>query len=462
MVFIFDFPLRSPTIEKTDRSKLKVQLNLLDFIPVIRNLRKLKRAKKAKGLEPDTYFVPKGELVLELKDSLGNLIKEKRHSLTMYSAIAWEKLVSDLEIKEDGNLKVYIDNASSDKVYFDNFEIERTEATVAVVVQENHYYPFGMNMKGIEELDLQSLGNTDEHRFQYNGKEKEESFGLNWTDYGFRNLDVQTGRFISVDPLSEKYVSSTSYHYVDNNPISRVDRDGLDWNVSISGSEKDGWNISFSFTGRIINESGKEISEEEMTEYSDRMLNALEKSFTGKSGKNSWSFDRGSSSITSGSEGDLKENEHAIRIADDLTDGNGNSLTGKAQFGQKVIYINSNILDNHPTQGNENFAAKTYAQIGLTANGKATLERTFAHEAGHSAYLMHPIDQSVQDRTGKDYIPKSKLFQVRNLMNQTQWRADAGWGIIFEQAIIMNERFKEGYLNGSQTWLTDNKYEKRE
>ena len=132
-------------------------------------------------------------------------------------------------------MKIYIDNSSADKVYFDEFIIERTEATVAVVVQENHYYPFGMNMKGIEELDLQSLDSKDEHRFQYNGKEKEESFGLNWTDYGWRNMDVQLGRFTKIDRFSEKYYSSTSYHYVLNNPISRIDINGD--SIVVSGSE---------------------------------------------------------------------------------------------------------------------------------------------------------------------------------------------------------------------------------
>ena len=111
-------------------------------MPVIRNLRTLNRAKNAKGLEPDTYFVPKGELVLELRDSTDSLIFEKREKLTISSAVSWEKLVSDFEVSEDGNLSVYIDNSSSDKVYFDEFIIERTEAAVAVVVQENYCQQF--------------------------------------------------------------------------------------------------------------------------------------------------------------------------------------------------------------------------------------------------------------------------------------------------------------------------------
>ena len=281
-------PEISPATTQTIESP-KVQLNLLDFIPVIRNLRALKRAKKAKGLEPDMYFVPKGELVLELRDSTDSLIFEKREKLTISSAIAWEKLISEYEVSEDGNLNIYIDNSSSDKVYFDEFIIERTEATVAVVVQENHYYPFGMNMKGIEELDIQSLDGTDEHRFQYNGKEKEESFGLNWTDYGWRNMDTQLGRFTKIDRFSEKYYSLSSYNYVGNNPISRIDINGdsilvlekyqgmyLEDLAAVFGDKVAdfgfGDNAKLSFTGNKDNYTGDEL------EILNGMLHMIEES----------------------------------------------------------------------------------------------------------------------------------------------------------------------------------------
>ncbi|MCD4817056.1 MAG: hypothetical protein K8S23_00010 [Candidatus Cloacimonetes bacterium] len=68
----------------------------------------------------------------------------------------------------------------------------------AAVVQEDHYYPFGMCLAG---LSFDEGGN--DYKFLYNGKELEDDFKLNWYHYGARYYDPQLGRWMQVDPADE-------------------------------------------------------------------------------------------------------------------------------------------------------------------------------------------------------------------------------------------------------------------
>jgi RHS repeat-associated protein len=90
------------------------------------------------------------------------------------------------------------------------------------IVQENHYYPFGLN------TNYSWMNNTTllDNRYQYNGKELNDDFGLNWIDYGARWYDAAVGRWWSVDPMAGKYVRWSGYNYVLGNPIKLIDPDG--------------------------------------------------------------------------------------------------------------------------------------------------------------------------------------------------------------------------------------------
>jgi RHS repeat-associated protein len=82
------------------------------------------------------------------------------------------------------------------------------------IMQENHYYPFGMNHDG------RWFGPQDpENRYTYNGKEYNPELGLDWYDYGARWYDAALGRFTGIDLFAEKYTSLASYHYCSNNPV---------------------------------------------------------------------------------------------------------------------------------------------------------------------------------------------------------------------------------------------------
>ncbi len=91
------------------------------------------------------------------------------------------------------------------------------------VLQDNSYYPYGMDMGE----SLTYIGNSySENKYKYNGKELQDDFDLDWYDYGERFNDPAIARFITIDPLSEKYPDISPYTYVGNNPVNAIDPDG--------------------------------------------------------------------------------------------------------------------------------------------------------------------------------------------------------------------------------------------
>ena len=89
-------------------------------------------------------------------------------------------------------------------------------SSTGTVEETNHYYPFG----GV----FASTNNIQPYK--YNGKEFDNKNGLNWYDYGARYYDAALGRFVSIDPMAEKYCTFTPYSYCVNNPIMYIDPDG--------------------------------------------------------------------------------------------------------------------------------------------------------------------------------------------------------------------------------------------
>ena len=129
-----------------------------------------------------------------------------------------------IDIPVNGFLYVFLSNESKGNVYFDDIRIEHIRGPL---LEETHYYPFGLKMAGISS---KAFGGV-ENRFKYNGKELQanefsDGSGLEWTDYGARLYDAQLGRWHLADPIAEKYQNFSPYNYVANNPIKYIDPDG--------------------------------------------------------------------------------------------------------------------------------------------------------------------------------------------------------------------------------------------
>lgn len=120
------------------------------------------------------------------------------------------------------------DHLGNTRVYFTDTDGD----FVPEVLQRQDYYPFGMTMNGNNYNTKVEKEEFDE--YQYNGKERNDDFDLNWLDYGARFYDPAIARWSGVDPLASKMSSNSPYLYANNNPISFVDIGGLfPWRVHI-------------------------------------------------------------------------------------------------------------------------------------------------------------------------------------------------------------------------------------
>ena len=102
------------------------------------------------------------------------------------------------------------------------------------VKERNDYYPFGARHA---RADYAQQGGN---RYKYNGKEEQTTGNLDYLDYGARMYDNKLGRWFTVDPMTEKYYSLSSYNYCANNPVLFVDPDGqdMDWYRDPTGEIK--------------------------------------------------------------------------------------------------------------------------------------------------------------------------------------------------------------------------------
>ncbi len=90
---------------------------------------------------------------------------------------------------------------------------------------------------------------TSAYRYGFNGKEQDSILGggrgIDY-DYGFRIYDARAVRFLSVDPLTNKYPELTPYQFASNNPIYNIDIDGKEGAPYLGGFIKEHCSVCYS------------------------------------------------------------------------------------------------------------------------------------------------------------------------------------------------------------------------
>jgi RHS repeat-associated protein len=90
------------------------------------------------------------------------------------------------------------------------------------IVQEEHYYPFGMKMTG----PWMGGAAGAKSAYQYNGIEHVDDFDLNVNMAMYRTLDPVIGRWWGVDPKGEAVKSHSPYVSMGNSPMLNSDPKG--------------------------------------------------------------------------------------------------------------------------------------------------------------------------------------------------------------------------------------------
>ncbi|WP_202927936.1 DUF6443 domain-containing protein [Cyclobacterium roseum] len=171
--------------------------------------------------ELQTKPVPEAYLLYVLYDSEGKLYRQEKRALTKKAAGKHEFLETNFYIEKDGYLEAFLVNETETDVWFDDF---RVTTLSPLVVQEDHYDPWGLELSGLEYREE----DREESKYGFNGKELISDAGLDLYDFGTRLYDPIVGRWNTVDPLSDhqKQLDKSPYAAMWNNPIRYNDPDG--------------------------------------------------------------------------------------------------------------------------------------------------------------------------------------------------------------------------------------------
>ena len=224
-----------------------------------------------------------------------------------------------------------------------------------------------------------------------------------------------------MDQLAFKYNSLSPYNYVANNPLLYIDPDGREIKIHREKSNDGKVTIVITITGKLLNDSSTKYTQEQLDAYAERITNSLTSAFT-NSGDNV-SFESKVNISVANSNEDISKSDHVFRIVDQgkIPDGKGNfrpkGVLGRAKGGENFIYLSNHFLDRKED------LKGTYKNTGKTSNGQGTLERTSAHEMGHSTGLPHPalntqdgnlMHQTKQRNTGKK-LTQSQILRIEKL-----------------------------------------------
>ena len=297
----------------------------------------------------------------EIAGGISTMASTDRSEYTYYFGNIIYKMVDDEDLYVD---KILIDNGyikNGNYYFYIKDHLGNNKIVISSTGKTEHmddYFPYGMPIKDTK-------WNRNPQTYRFGDKEFETLMGLNLYDFHARMHDPALGRFMSVDPMAEKYYSISPYAYCGNNPINAFDLNGDSIWYTINNNV-----ATMHVTGKVINQSGDNIN---MKRAASDIASGITDAFSGAFKMNGQTYelqvDVKLEAVTSMN--NVTESDHLFVFHDD----DGISASGVTNMiGGKVI----------------NLAASDYANDNWFSNiFRSNNTQTAAHEFGHAAGLLH-------------------------------------------------------------------------
>lgn len=298
---------------------------------------------------------------------------------------------NNMLITKNGYLYIYVSNATDNiNVYFDNLQVTHTRGPL---LEENHYYPFGLVMNGISSKALEFGEPLNKKKFV--SQEFDDELSLNLYQFKFRNYDPQIGRFVEIDPLADSYQEITPYAYAENKVVSGIDLEGLEYYSTKKGNQ-----VHLDINIKVVNRSS--MTSKEIKTSIDRIKAVTECSISGKDADGNIV-----SSTVNVQFAELKDVSFKNDIVMEFEDAyrGGKTLSDTRESGTTV---NTNI---------EMASMKAWSDFDPSLSNDEILtgiSETGAHEIGHAGGLSH-IDDKKYSKKAKDEFGKYNLMKPKGL-----------------------------------------------
>jgi RHS repeat-associated protein len=226
-------------------------------------------AQTGQGPGPNPQAEQPAYIGWELRDDDGQLL-DRGTAVVPVRGEGWQHFSTLIAVdakntaRRTGHLRVQLLNDGRQPVYFDSVTIRQPQAGV-FISQENHYYPFGMNLSGVAVNTLPSEMPSKE---QYNGGSELEDdlLGAEAGNYStpYRRYDATLGRFLGVDPLAGAYADQGPSVFAGDDPVNFQDPTGL-WaesdgfgNITLSGGRGQS-SFGYSYSNSHTDPTGSSI-----------------------------------------------------------------------------------------------------------------------------------------------------------------------------------------------------------